>query len=94
MQLLLKVWLGKSWEFLKPLLMVFLSKTGQILAASALRAVAVVAESYSSKSGDEKRSAAFDLIVEDLKSQGVALGASMINLAIESAVQKLKAESA
>lgn len=93
MQAILKLWLGKTWGFLKPILMVFLSQAGKLLAASALRAVKIVAESYGAKDGAEKRKAAFDLIYDDLRQQGVTLGASVINMAIEVAVQKLKDES-
>lgn len=88
---LVKLWLGKAYDFLKPSIALFLSQSGQILATAALRAVSAVAES--AISGDrERRDAAFDLIVEDLKAQGVKAGASAINLAIETAVVRLKGE--
>lgn len=94
MQIILKMWLGKVWEFLKPMLTVFLSQAGQILAAAALRAVKAVAENYGKEDGAVKRDAAFVMIREDLRAQGITLGASVINMAIETAVQKLKADAA
>ena len=87
--LLLKLYLGKMWVFLRPVLMIFLSEAGRALSVAASQAVLAIAERQ--LTGDkERRDAAFDLIKEDLRRQGVVATASAINLAIESAVQGLK----
>ena len=87
--LLLKLYLGKMWVFLRPVLMIFLSEAGRALSVAASQAVLALAERQ--LTGDkERRDAAFDLIKEDLRRQGVVATASAINLAIESAVQGLK----
>jgi len=39
---------------------------------------------------DEKKAAAFAQITDELKAKGIELGTSVINLAIEAAVQKMK----
>lgn len=89
---LVKLWLGKAYTFLKPSITLFISSAGQALASAAISAVATVAES--ALTGDkERRDAAFDLIVEDLKAKGINAGASAINLAIETAVVNLKGSS-
>ena len=79
-----------TWEFLKPLLKMYATKAGKILAVAALAAVKSVAASYGDADGDTKRKAAFDLISEDLKQQGLELGTSFINQAIEAAYLKFK----
>jgi hypothetical protein len=93
---ILKLYLGKMWFFLKPFLAIFLSKTGNILAAAAIDAVKTVASSYGMKDGDEKRKIAFQLIESDMKMKGVQMGiditTSMIFAAIEAAVQYTKVE--
>jgi hypothetical protein len=84
-------------EFLWPFIKIFLSKFGPILATAALDAVKLVAENYSKDSSSDKQKTAHHLILQSLKSQGIAIGAditsSMINAAIEAAVQKLKSET-
>lgn len=85
----IKLWMGRMYDFLKPSIAMFLTTSGQILAVAAMRAVQAVAES--AITGDrDRRDAAFHLITEDLKAQGVKAGVSAINLAIETAVFKLK----
>jgi hypothetical protein len=85
------------WDFLGPFVGVFLSKAGTALAQSAIQAVKVVAETAGQADGAEKREAAFGLIVNDLEKKGIEIGAdvtsSMINAAIEVAVQKIKVEA-
>jgi hypothetical protein len=85
-----KIVFSQIWDFLAPFVKIFLSEAGQILAASAIKAVTSVAATMNDADGDTKRKAAFDLIKAELISQGVTLGTSMINAAIEAAVQKLK----
>ena len=51
---------------------------------------AVTAAAASALDNSEKRSYAFDIIVDDLKQHGIEIGTSIINLAIEAAVAKVK----
>ncbi len=78
--------------FLLPFVKMFVSASGPVLAAAAHSAVRAVEESAIS-GGDAKRKEAFRRIENDLKRQGIAIGAdvtaSMINAAIEAAVQKI-----
>lgn len=82
------------WVFLQPFVNVFLAEFGPALAKSALAAVKIAAANLSAMPGAVKREHAYDLIVADLKAQGIRLGAevtaSMINAALEAAVQKVK----
>jgi hypothetical protein len=75
----------------------FSNKVGEVLAQSAIQAVTVVAETAAQAGGAEKRGVAFGLIVNDLEKKGIEIGAdvttSMINAAIEVAVQKVKVEA-
>lgn len=92
----LKLVFSRMWDFLAPFVRVFLTSAGNILAASAIAAVKTMAQTMGDADGNDKRKAAFDGIVTDLKRQGITLGVqvttSMIYAAIEAAVQKLKAE--
>lgn len=93
----IKLVLSKIWDFLEPFIKIFLSSTGQILGGVALQVVADIAKDTSIVTDEDKRKAAFDKIVVDLKGKGIELGlqvtTSMINSAIEVAVQKLKNEN-
>ena len=79
-----------TWEFLKPLLKVYLTKAGKVLAIVALEAVKSVAASYGDKDGATKRKAAFDIVRDNLTKQGIEMGTSFINAAIETAYIKYK----
>lgn len=83
------------WDFLAPFIKLFLTKAGPVLATAALSAVKVLAESQAGLTNSQKRNAAYNIIVDDLQRQGVAIGVdvtgSMVNAAIEAAVQKVKA---
>ena len=87
----IKFFASDIWKFLQPFVMLFLKQSGQALAMSAMAMVSEVAISHADADGAVKREVAFDRIVEDLKGQGVSLGTSVINSAIEVALQKLKA---
>lgn len=80
------------WDFLRPLIRVFLSSIGPILAQAASAAVQV--EAAKAISSAEKKDSAYSAIVVDLEKQGFKYGAdftaSMVNAAIEAAVQGLK----
>lgn len=84
------------WAFLAPFVKMFLSRAGKALLPIALQVVREVAASYGDSSGSVKREIAFTRIKMQLAQElpGIAqeVGASMINSAIEVAVQKLRAE--
>ena len=88
MWLALKLYASNVWSFLLPIIKIFLSKIGPVLANAAMAAVTTLATT--DMSNPEKQSAAFDMIVKDLTKQGISIGVSTINLAIEAAVQNLK----
>lgn len=91
-----KLLFSSVWGFLKPLAAVFLSATGPILAKSAAAAVRSVEESKPAVPGHVKRESARQTIINDLKRQGIEVGAqvaeSAVNAAIEAAVLGLQAE--
>lgn len=84
------------WAFIKPFVKQLMSKAGPILAQAALAAVKATATNMAGASNDQKRDAAYSLIVSELKTQGinvgVDIGVSMVNAALEMAVQQLKAK--
>lgn len=86
----IKAAMSSVGEFLLPVIKMFLSSIGPALAKAALGAVAVVAQDLAGKTNAEKRDAAYGLIVDELKAQGITAAESAINTAIELAVQKLK----
>lgn len=67
---------------------------GMALVAAAEKAVAAVAADPSILKDEDKRNAALDLIVDDLKAQGIAIALNAINIAIEAAVAAMKARQA
>ena len=91
-----KFFFTKIGSSLLPFVKIFVSSAGQILGSIALDVVKQIAADPSmiKAGGLAKRQAAFDLIVKDLKGKGLELGVqvstSMINAAIEAAVQKAK----
>lgn len=87
-----KFFFTKIGSFLLPFVKIFLSSAGKILGDIALKTVLQIAADPSmvKAGGLEKRQAAFDAIVKELKSRGIELGTSVINAAIEAAVQKAK----
>jgi hypothetical protein len=92
----LKLIFSRLGGFLKPFLQLFLSEIGPILAETATRAVQTVAQTATdSESDDDKRARAQKLILGQLRQRGIEIGAgvtiSMINAALEAAVQKVKA---
>lgn len=89
----LKIMSSGIWFFVLPFLRSMMKQTGSILAAAALSAVKAVATNTGA-SGAEKRSAALDMIGQELTAQGIKIGVdvstSLVNAALEMAVQKLK----
>jgi hypothetical protein len=88
MWLAIKLATSKVWAFLLPIIKIFMSSLGPILAAAAEEAVRTFFTA--DMTNDEKRAAAFSKIMEDLSKQGIAVKASVINTAIEIALQKIK----
>lgn len=84
----MKILMSTVWEFLLPFFRQMMTESGQILANVAMNAVTAVAKGELSDS--DKRTAAFNIIISQLEKQGIELGTSLINAAIEAAVQKLK----
>lgn len=78
------------WDFLAPFIRILLSQFGRILAEAAMEAVRLMAES--GMSGAEKREQAFKIIEQTIKAKGMQASATVINMAIEAAVLKLKDE--
>lgn len=91
----IKLFFTSVWTFIKPFVITLMTKSGTILASAALQAVNVTAQNCLGQSDTEKRDSAYKLIVEDLKKQGIEIGVeisvSMVNAAIELAVQNMKA---
>lgn len=85
----IKLYMSKIWAFVKPTVMILLSEIGQRALAIAVDAVKDIA--LQDLTNDEKRAAAFDTIRKTLEAEGKTAGKSIINLAIELAVQRLKA---
>lgn len=81
-----------AWDFIKPLLKVYLTQAGKVLATEAKTAVLTIAATMGDADGSDKRQAAFDLVRGNLEEQGLAIGTAFINAAIETAVVKLKSE--
>ena len=88
----LKFLASGMWDFLRPLIRIFLSAMGPVLASAARTAVAVAATKVISST--EKRNSAYKDILVEMERQGFKFGEdfteSMINAAIEAAVQGLK----
>jgi len=85
----IKAMMSNIGNFLLPFVKIFLSSVGPVLAKAATSAVNTCAESMLTANGDEKRTAAYNLIADELKQAGVTATANMINSAIEAAVAKL-----
>ena len=84
----LKFFVSAVYEFLKRVIAIFMSEVGALLAKVAMEAVKMMMNKDIPNS--EKRDAAFEYIKGELLSKGIAIGSSVIYLAIEIAVQKLK----
>lgn len=83
-----------AWEFVAPLIRLFMSSAGQVLGQLALQAVMEIGKDPGmvGAGGLAKRQAAFDRIAQKAKEQGLVVAESMINAAIETAVQKAKSD--
>ena len=90
MWLALKLYASKVWGFLLPVIKIFMSQMGPVLAEIAMNTVATYA--LSDITNDEKRQAAFASIMDQLSKKGMTIAASVVNTAIEMAYQKYKAD--
>ncbi len=79
-----------AWAFLRPIILIFLSQAGPILIAAATEAVAAAASLPASATGEQRREAAFNIILREVTAKGISVGTSVINACIEAAVIKLK----
>jgi hypothetical protein len=84
----LKFIVSEVWAFLLPFIKILLTSGGKILMNAALEAVQACA-SMKDASGAQKRDAAFAIITAKLTGAGVEMATSVINAAIEAAVQKI-----
>jgi hypothetical protein len=84
-----KLFFSKVGDFLTPLVKLFASEAGKVVADAALKAVSATAQ-YAFDNDEAKRKNAYDLILADLKYQGIKVSTSMVNAAIEAAVIKMK----
>lgn len=83
-----KIVMSDIWYFLEPFVKLFLTKSGQLLKDVALREVSALLSS--SLTGEDKHKIAFNKIFYELKREGIDLGKSAINMAIEAALARLK----
>lgn len=83
-------------SFLWPLIKQFLIASAPLVKAAAMTAVKIIFDKYATQavSNDTKHSEAYNIIVTDLKTQGLELGKdfteSMIDTAIAASVEQLK----
>ncbi len=85
-----KLFMSKSWTILRPFILMFVKRAAFILLMSATEAVLTINNDMPDASGKQKRRAAFDLIKTDLSSRQIEISTSLINSAIEIAVQNAK----
>jgi len=95
----LKFIMSWLWVFLKPVIAMLLTELGKALAQAAANAVRDAAGLPTQVSDLARRKTAFQAVVDDMKAAGYTYGEegaqlteSMINTAIELALQGLKAE--
>lgn len=78
-------------KFLLPFVRSFFTAMAPVVVSSATRAVQTVAQDMGGADWRERRDAAFDLVVKDLKEQGLVVGVDiairLVNKAIEAAVE-------
>lgn len=85
------------WKFILPYVRLMLTEYGPVLMSAAMKAVAATRDGMTGANSDQMRNAAYALIVQDLKQQGIRVGLqvgeSLIKTTLEIALQKLKEES-
>jgi len=80
------------WSFLQPFIKVLMAQGGTLLIHASMQAVQAVATDMQGQPGAAKRDAALGIITQRLANEGIQMTASVINLALEAAVVKLKAK--
>ena len=88
----MKIVFSNIWDFLAPFVKIFLSSAGVILAEVAIKTVTEIALTMGDADGEAKRKEALSRIQVELIGKGIVLGVSVINSAIEMAVQKIKTQ--
>jgi len=81
------------WQFVRPAVLMLLTETGKALAAAAITAVQQ-AQANPNLSGAQKRAQAAASIKADMERASYSVAESAINVTLEMALQKLKAEPA
>jgi hypothetical protein len=81
---------GTLWDFIKPLLSAGIHDALNQLLPVALNIVAQIAKDPTVVSNDDKRNAALKNLQSYVTMIGISVGTSVLNTAIELAVQKLK----
>lgn len=87
----IKFYMSQAYTFLLPFIKILMSQLGETLTKSAIAAVKTAQESGLDNAG--KRELAFHQIATDMSDAGFTIAASIINLALEAAVTKLKASN-
>jgi hypothetical protein len=86
--------MSQMWDFLRPLIAMFMSEVGPVLASVAMAAVEQTAKTMVDAVGTQKKDNAYRIMVTMLEMKGIEIGKQvterMINTAIEAAVAKLK----
>jgi hypothetical protein len=90
MALIFKLYMSKIWEFLLPIIKLFLTNIGPVIAEIALSAVSTYA--LSDMTNDEKRQSAFNEIATQLSKKGIEVASSVIYTSVELALQKYKSD--
>lgn len=67
----IRLFMSSVWSFLLPSLRIYLTQTGVIMAASAVKAVKKAYLMGEEVSGTDKRKAAYEIVVQDLKEQNI-----------------------
>lgn len=86
----IKFFFSWLWTFLKPMIVVFLSELGRAVAEAATAAVIEAANLPEGTTNEARRKTAFSLTSKTLTDAGLVARDSMINAAIEAALQALK----
>jgi CTP synthase (UTP-ammonia lyase) len=90
----IKFFFSWLWDFIHPFISQMLSQIGPILAKAAMDAVIATEQNMTGATGADKRNDAYNAILASLESQGLKIGidvsVSLINSALEMAVQKLQ----
>jgi hypothetical protein len=85
---------SNEWKYVEPILKLFLTTLGKEVLAQAITVCGQVAVTMAGQAGSAKKTSAFNLIVSNLKANGVStIENDVVNAAIETAVQYQKASA-